>query len=242
MPVISPTGPPGPRPGPRRWARSRRWVAFWAALAAVLALAGPSPATAADTSVGAENLCARSIARSEQGEDIPVHLLTAISLAESGRRDPRGEAIIAWPWTVTAEGRGRFYENREDAIAAVKRLRARGVTNIDVGCMQVNLYYHADAFADLEGAFDPARNVTYAARFLKRLWSRTRSWSRAISLYHSATRLRGRDYRSKVFRLWTQARRQAAAVRRQAVIDAYLERRAAQEARRAAKRPTDRPS
>ena len=35
------------------------------------------------------------------------------------------------------------------AIAAVTRLRARGIRNIDVGCMQVNLHYHGQHFETL---------------------------------------------------------------------------------------------
>ncbi len=35
--------------------------------------------------------------------------------------------------------------------------------------MQVNLGYHPEAFASLEAAFDPRRNVAYATRFLLEL-------------------------------------------------------------------------
>ncbi|HJO71542.1 MAG: hypothetical protein QF450_07035 [Rhodospirillales bacterium] len=61
----------------------------------------------------------------------------------------------------------------------MRRLSARGVRNIDVGCMQVNLLYHKDAFATLEEAFEPASNAAYAARFLKDLYATSGSWSAA---------------------------------------------------------------
>ena len=35
---------------------------------------------------------------------IPQHLLTAISLAESGKWDSTSKALFAWPWTVMAKG------------------------------------------------------------------------------------------------------------------------------------------
>ena len=41
--------------------------------------------------------------------------------------------------------------------------------SIDIGCAQVNLMHHPDAFASLEQAFDPMANADYAARFLKQL-------------------------------------------------------------------------
>jgi hypothetical protein len=217
----------------------RPWrVVLAVALAAALAVAGRvagAAADAADAPESAENACVRSIAHSERAEDIPSHLLAAISLAESGRWDARNQAIVAWPWTVTAEGQGLFFDTKEAAVAMVRTLRARGVSSIDVGCLQVNLHFHPHAFQTLESAFDPARNVAYAARFLKSLRDEKRSWSRAVAHYHSATRDYNEPYRKKVFKLWNQARRRAAEARRQAVIEAYRERRAAREAQRAAR-------
>ena len=211
---------------------------------AAAAIAAPGPATAApepgkpmdsmDSGAPATNLCGPIIAATEHTQGIPARLLTAISFAESGRRDDEGGEIIAWPWTINAEGEGRFFATKAAAIAAVKKLRARGVTSIDVGCMQVNLHHHPDAFASLDDAFDPEHNVAYAAQFLKELKDDTRSWTTAIGYYHSTTRALNMPYRNKVYRLWADARRQDAAKKRAEVIEAYLERRAAAEARRAA--------
>jgi hypothetical protein len=73
--------------------------------------------------------------------------------------------------------------------------------------MQVNLGYHGHAFASLAEALEPATNVDYAARFLKRLREETRSWDRATARYHSAHPARGKAYRDRVYRLWQQLRR-----------------------------------
>lgn len=154
-------------------------------------------------------LCRAEIARVEQETQIPAHLLGAIALVESGRAAPGKWEISAWPWTVMAEGRGRYLPSKQAAIAEVEKLRKRGVRNIDVGCMQVNLRYHPDAFADLEEAFDPAANVAYAARFLTALRHDQGSWSKAVAHYHSATPARHIKYRSKVFAAWRDERRRA---------------------------------
>jgi soluble lytic murein transglycosylase-like protein len=98
----------------------------------------------------------------------------------------------------------------------VRRLRAKGVENIDVGCMQVNLYYHGDAFETLKQAFDPAANVAYAAEFLLDLREERGSWTRAIGDYHSQTPRYSGPYRLKVFRAWRKAKKAAYAEERRA--------------------------
>ena len=81
----------------------------------------------------------------------------------------------------------------------MRTLQARGVRSIDVGCMQVNLMHHPDAFASLDEAFDPVANARYAARFLSALFRQTGDWSLATANYHSANADRGEDYQRRVF-------------------------------------------
>jgi hypothetical protein len=107
---------------------------------------------------------------------------------------------------VTAQGKGRFFPTKAAAIAAVKRLQARGVTSIDVGCMQVNLHYHPTAFRSLSDAFDPARNADYAATFLTALKRDRGSWRRAVEHYHSSTAAKRIPYQKKVYAAWRDAR------------------------------------
>jgi len=151
-------------------------------------------------------LCAPAIARAERRLNIPARLLRAISLAESGRYDRRRKATIAWPWAVNAAGNANYYPTKALAIAAVRKLRARGARNIDVGCMQVNLMHHPKAFRDLNAAFDPATNVAYAAAFLKRLHARSGSWIDAVAAYHSQLANHGNPYMLRVLRIWVDRR------------------------------------
>ena len=182
--------------------------------AAALFGAGPAPAASAQPFDDTRKFCAEQTARLERLEGIPRHLLRAISVAESGRWDEARQATFAWPWTVTAEGEGRFFATKAEAVDHVRALRARDVRNIDVGCMQVNLYYHGGAFAGLDDAFDPPTNVAYAARYLKGLFDAARSWTQAAADYHSTTPARNRPYKLKVVRLWNQIRRDAAPAER----------------------------
>jgi hypothetical protein len=155
-------------------------------------------------------ICAREAARQEAAQGLPRHILAAIGKAESGRWVEENRANIAWPWTVTAEGEGRFFDTKAEALAEVRRLRARRVTNIDVGCMQVNLGYHGHQFDDPEQAMDPAANTAYAGKFLRALRETSADWMEAAGRYHSSLAERNEPYRAKVARLWDETRRDEA--------------------------------
>jgi hypothetical protein len=183
--------------------------------------------------------CVTPIARQERQYGIPSQLLAAVSLAESGRWDKENSASFAWPWTVTAEGKGQFFASKAEAIAQVQALKARGIRNIDVGCMQINLQYHPNAFPDLETAFEPESNVAYAAKYLRGLFDDAKSWITAVGNYHSATPEFHFRYRAKINELWSLSRRQSAEDRRLEVATAYQERRAAYAANQGPRMPLD---
>jgi hypothetical protein len=177
---------------------------------------------------GADNgTCARATTEAEATLGIPAQLLGAIALAETGRWDAVHKVSFAWPWTVTAGGKARYLPGKAAAIAEVEALRARGVSNIDVGCMQINLYYHADAFTNLDEAFDPAANAAYAGAFLLRLQDKHRSWSRSIATYHSSTRAFALPYLKRVQRLWIAERQRVALAERETRLAEYAARKAA---------------
>jgi hypothetical protein len=155
------------------------------------------------------HLCRAAITEAERGANLPRGLLQAIGRVESGRRDPETGQFAPWPWTINAEGEGKYFPTREAAIAHVRQLQARGVRIIDVGCMQVNLHHHPNAFASLEQAFDPLTNARYAARFLTELNGGRADWRQAAGHYHSQTPERAGPYREKVLAAWEQEARNA---------------------------------
>jgi hypothetical protein len=164
----------------------------------LVALAGPPAAQAQRP-----DLCRAPIAGTERTTGVPDRLMQAIAIVESGRRDSTGLAI-AWPWTINVEGVGEVFDTKQQAIAAVTAHRAQGAQSIDVGCMQVNLMHHPDAFATLDEAFDPSANARYAARFLQQLLIQTGSWPLAVAAYHSLTPDIGSDYAKKVLAVWAK--------------------------------------
>jgi hypothetical protein len=106
--------------------------------------------------------------------------------------------VHPWPWTINAEGEGHYYATKAEAVAAARAMQARGVRSMDVGCMQVNLMHHPNAFTSLDQAFDPRTNAAYAARFLNQLFAQTGDWAKATANYHSATPDIGASYERKV--------------------------------------------
>lgn len=187
--------PADSRAGPPIWmlARSLRPASFHLAPSAPASALSFAPSSA--SSPGEQ--CRAAIAAAEQANGIPPHLLGAIGHVESGRREPSGE-VNPWPWSINVEGVDHVYDSEAEAIAGVRGFQAKGARSIDVGCLQVNLMYHPDAFATLEDAFDPVRNAQYAARFLVQLHQQSGSWTTATAWYHSATPELGSDYARKV--------------------------------------------
>jgi len=171
-------------------------------------------------------ICQAAIEKSEIENRLPKHLLRAISQAESGRWHKKKQEIIAWPWTVYAEGRGRYLKTKAAAIREVEQLKAKGVRNIDVGCMQVNLHYHPKAFANLNAALDPAHNTQYAAKLLKSLQLKTRSWNMAVAHYHSQTPKYYIPYKRKVLNFWQAERRKSTNARMAATRQQYRDKQA----------------
>jgi hypothetical protein len=171
----------------------RRLLQVLILVAPTAAVASPPPSPSL--------LCDAAIVGAERSARLPLRLLGAIAEVESGRPDDAGN-VRPWPWTINAEGRGQFFASKQQAIDAVHALQAQGVRSIDVGCMQVNLMFHPNAFASLDEAFNPAANALYAARFLNTLYGMSGSWVQATAAYHSQTPAIGADYEQRVMARW----------------------------------------
>ena len=158
----------------------------------------PRPSTAAwDIEQAAQ--CTTAIHDAEGRHELPSGLLGAIAKTESGRPISSLGDVRAWPWTIDADGQGLFFESKAAAVAWAKQGLARGVRLMDIGCMQVNLQMHPEAFHSIEDAFDPAANADYAARYLRQLQGEAGgNWNVAVGLYHSHTPDLAAAYRERV--------------------------------------------
>lgn len=144
----------------------------------------------------------------ETRHQIPNGLLTAIAKVESGRWSDKEKQLVSWPWVIHANGKGHYFSTKELAIEAVEELQAKGIKNIDVGLMQINLLHHPDAFDTLDKAFEPKHNIEYAAQFLKTLKQNHQSWQKAVSYYHSASPAHHIPYYNKVLKIWQKEQKE----------------------------------
>jgi hypothetical protein len=151
--------------------------------------------------------CRAAAVAFEQSAKLPPGLLLAIGQVESGRADVTTGEINPWPWATNNAGEGHYFSSAQEAIAWVVAAQALGYQSIDVGCFQVNLHYHPDAFGSLADAFDPSANARYAANLLNRLHDQSGSWPVAIALYHSADPLVGQRYSARVQAAWSSGGR-----------------------------------
>lgn len=137
-------------------------------------------------SAGAD--CREHISRAEASYAIPAGLMDAVGYVESGYD----------PLSINADGMPYHPATIDEAVNLVERLQRQGARYIDVGCMQVDLHYHPDAFADLRAAFDPSLNTAYGAQYLRENWTHWGTWTQAVGYYHSADPGRQADYVARV--------------------------------------------
>lgn len=148
---------------------------------------------------GDNSLCFAAVKEAGREYGVGIDLLQTISAVESGRWDELQNRYVAWPWTVNVQGKGYYFSSREEAVRAVKKYQSKGIENIDVGCMQINLKYHGDAFSSVEEAIDPVSNVKYSARFLRHLYTvHGKSWKNAAKRYHSSNPEKGEAYTQRL--------------------------------------------
>ena len=147
--------------------------------------------------------CEEAARRASQETGVSLALLRAIMLAESGRDTGQGRA--AWPWTVQSQGQGHWLDTPEQALTLVQDLLDQGVTNIDVGCFQINIHWHSQAFPSLEAMLDPEANARYAAEYLRDLHAQTGDWRSAAGAYHSRDATRAETYVQRLVALHNDA-------------------------------------
>jgi soluble lytic murein transglycosylase-like protein len=148
-------------------------------LAAIAAAAAAFTFSAQVLSASGTRPCEREMALAAHKHGVPLGMLYAVGLTETGRGD------TLQPYALNIDGRPFYEGGRLEAIARFRSALAAGAKLIDVGCMQINHRYHAGNFRTVEQMFEPAANVDYAARFLKALRAREGSWTMAVARYHA---------------------------------------------------------
>ena len=127
----------------------------------------------------AEGPCEREMARAARQHGVPLGVLYAVGLSETGRKG------VLNPYALNVDGRTVLATDLRDAVTRFADEKRKGAKLVDLGCMQINHRYHGEKFVSVEAMFDPARNVDYAARFLKELRAREGNWTMAVARYNA---------------------------------------------------------
>jgi soluble lytic murein transglycosylase-like protein len=123
--------------------------------------------------------CERQIQAAAGQYDIPEGILYSVGLTETGRKGSLS------PYAINIEGKAFFPGSLSEAYQLVEDARRNGAKLIDIGCMQINVYFHGAEFKSVAEMFDPAKNVAYAAQFLRRLHNKHDTWTMAVARYHA---------------------------------------------------------
>lgn len=159
-------------------------------------LCGAMPAAAASDP---SRICEDAAARASAATGVPVDVLNAISVTETGTK--RGGRTQPWPWTVNMEGKGVWFDSEPEALDYARTNFDRGARSFDVGCFQLNYKWHGKAFRSIEHMFDPTANALYAAAFLGELYAETGNWADAAGAYHSRTPQYANRYKARFSRI-----------------------------------------
>jgi len=82
-----------------------------------------------------------------------------------------------------------FFPNREQAAKALTGLLQEGLTNIDIGYMQVNCGYHCSRVTNPADLLDPKTNLLVAAQILKEVKSQVGGdVASSVGAYHAGLR------------------------------------------------------
>ncbi len=139
------------------------------------------------------SICDAAAQRAAAEIGVPVEVMLTITRLETGR----GKNADPWPWTINHAGNGSWFPSEDDARSYVFSKIKRGVSNIDIGCFQINYRWHADGFRSLDDMFNPDQNALYAAQFLSNLHHELGSWTEAVGAYHSRTPKFAERYKAK---------------------------------------------
>ena len=154
---------------------------------------------ASNAAIETASICEAAAAQVSRETGVPVDVLRAITLTETGRKGADG--FLPWPWTVNMEGVGKWFDDRKSARSYVDRHFKRGARSFDVGCFQINYRWHGDAFASIDEMFDPIANARYAAKFLNELFGEFGDWTKAAGAYHSRTPKFAKKYAARFDRI-----------------------------------------
>lgn len=117
--------------------------------------------------------------------ELDPYVIYAVALVESANRN--GYATITpWPWAINKSGKSIVSTSKQEAQHILNTAIAQGNRHIDVGMMQVNLYWHGHKVAKPEQLLNPVTNLEIGANVLaEAIQSSPNNLELGIGRYHS---------------------------------------------------------
>lgn len=170
--------------------KTRIWT-----LCACLSVTATQTLASVNLTQATPDLCVGAAQTAADRTGVPLSVLMAVTLTETGRRTDAG--LAPWPWAINQAGKGYWFATQQEAVDFADSQLALGLQNFDVGCFQLNHRWHSKGFRSTADMFDPTSNALYAARFLAELYAEKGDWSLAAATYHSRTPEEADIYRAK---------------------------------------------
>lgn len=131
---------------------------------------------------------------------VPPMILYAMALAESGKSIATG-SFRPYPWTLVTRGDAKRYSSHKEAAIELRELLRQRITNVDVGVMQTNMYWHGYRYSSPEQALEPWTNLKTGAQILLEQYKDKackKDWWCAVGRYHSFRKGDGERYAERV--------------------------------------------
>ena len=106
------------------------------------------------------------------------------------------------PYALNIAGKPVIATSKQEAVAVARNHLDQGRSNIDLGVMQLNFYWHGSHFKNIEEMLTPSSNINYGAKFLSDLYRQHGSWQKAVRYYHSSSPEHYKQYSRKVLISW----------------------------------------
>jgi hypothetical protein len=133
--------------------------------------------------LGAQHAPPPAYQRAAQATDVPVLVLYAVALQESGWTWQRH--FVPWPWTLNIAGEPHRFNTRAQACSALTHALIRvPAKRIDVGLGQLNVGFQGHRVAHPCQLLDPYRNLKIAATILREHHTDDANWLIAAGRYH----------------------------------------------------------
>lgn len=99
--------------------------------------------------------------------------LYALALFETGRIDADTGVLRPHPYVIHHQGKKDYFPTRAEAEARIDALEASGVSNYDIGVLQINRKWHAKTVGGPKNLLNVDDSLTVAANILRRAFRAT---------------------------------------------------------------------